>query len=153
MQQRCVKHKKSEKFWQKSWLKTEIKRTNLQFLSFIEIKRFLTPFWGVKPFTWEKQGVISLLQIQQTRQTSAGLAIISSLRCRIFGATPLERTAAVTPESSRCRSVIRSPTFISMGLRKNRHFSFLDGSGTSSTRRPRLYSKDKSAKNKYLCLH
>ena len=58
---------------------------------------------------------------------------------------PVDNTEAVTPGSSLCRSVIRSPTLISMGLRKNRHFSFLEGNGTSRTRRPYLYFKDTSA--------
>lgn len=66
---------------------------------------------------------------------------------------PVDNTEAVTPGSSLCRSVIRSPTLISMGLRKNRHFSFLEGNGTSRTRRPYLYFKDTSAteRGKEIC--
>lgn len=52
---------------------------------------------------------------------------------------------AVTPGSSLCTSSMRSPTLISMGRRKKRHFSFLEGSGTSSTKRPYLYFKETSA--------
>lgn len=64
------------------------------------------------------------------------------IACRV---PPSEKTEAAAPGSSLCRSAIRSPTFISMGLRKNRHFSFLEGNGTSRTKRPCLYFKDTSA--------
>ncbi|TNN89415.1 hypothetical protein EYF80_000018 [Liparis tanakae] len=49
-----------------------------------------------------------------------------------------------TAEEDAARSAIRSPTLISMGRRKNRHFSFLEGSGTSRTKRPYLYLRDTS---------
>lgn len=94
------------------------------------------------------------LSLLQTCQTSSqhkwfnqpqecdrsGVCIANS--CSIL---PLEQTEAVTPGSSLCTSVIRSPTFISMGRRKNRHFSLLEGNGTSRTKRPYLYFKNTSA--------
>lgn len=61
---------------------------------------------------------------------------------------PLEKTDAVAPGSSFCTSAIRSPTLISRGLRKNRHFSFLDGRWTSRARRPCLCLSDTSAKQR-----
>lgn len=83
--------------------------------------------------------MLSLL-IKKEKDGRTSLCIANA--CRVL---PLEKMEAAAPGSSLCRSLIRSPTLISMGLRKNRHFSFLDGNGTSRTKRPYLYFKDTSA--------
>ena len=58
---------------------------------------------------------------------------------------PVVSTAAVViPESSRCRSCMKSLTVMSMGLRKKRHVSLLEGSGRATTGRPCLYCTDTS---------
>lgn len=88
---------------------------------------------------------LHLAQPIEPDRTKNGLIGVKNVSSPARADSPWENTEAVTPGSSFCISAIRSPTLISIGWRKNQHFSFLEGNGTSRTKRPYLYFKEASA--------